>query len=100
MSKLDVDKEIEVTISTDELDLTSAESKAMYDKIKKYVAEQNDGMKVSNLYIAQVKKKCGIEMAENFNLPESENSRQPKCPVEKEKALLASLRQLGVGTCM
>ncbi len=84
-------RRLKLPVSTDELDLTSAECKATYDKIKKYVVEHNDGMKVSNLYIAQVKKKCGIEMAENFNLPKSENSRQPKCPVEKEKAIMEAL---------
>ena len=67
-------------IDVAELEGTSAETKATYEKIKKYVAEHNDGMKVSNLYIAQVKRKCGIELAENFNLPKSEDARQPRCP--------------------
>ena len=66
------------------MDLTSAESKTTYEEIKKYVAEHNDGMKVSSLNIAQVKRKCGLELAENFNLPKTENSRQPQCPKEKE----------------
>ena len=66
-------------IDVAELEGTSAETKATYEKIKKYVAEHNDGMKVSNLYIAQVKRKCGIELAENFNLPKSEDARQPRC---------------------
>ena len=48
-------------------------------RLKKYVAEHNDGMKVSSLYIAQVKRKCGIELGENFNLPKSENAKQPQC---------------------
>ena len=69
-----------------ELEGTSAETKATYEKIKKYVAEHNGGMKVSNLYIAQVKRKCGLELAENFNLPKSEDARQPQCPKEKEVA--------------
>ena len=55
------------------------------------MAEHNDGMKVSNLYIAQVKRKCGLELAENFNLPKSEDSRQPQCPVDKEKAIVEAL---------
>ena len=59
---------VNVRLDMDEMDLTAAESKATYEEIKKYVAEHNDGMKVSNLYIAQVKRKCGIELAENFNL--------------------------------
>ena len=60
-----------VTLDMDEMDLTAAERKATYEEIKKYVAKHNDGMKVSNLYIAQVKRKCGIEVGENFNLPKS-----------------------------
>ena len=66
-----------------ELDLTAAESKATYEEIKDYVLKQS-GLKVSNLYIAQVKQKCGIIERANYNLPKSENSRQPKCPPEKE----------------
>ena len=76
----------------DEMDLTSAESKATYEEIKKYVAEHNDGMKVSSLNIAQVKRKCGLELAENFNLPKTENSRQPQCPNEKEEAIVEALK--------
>lgn len=68
----------------DELDLTAAESKATYEEIKKYVLEHT-GLKVSNLYIAQVKQKCGIIERVNYNLPKSENSRQPKCPARKRK---------------
>ena len=83
---------VSVKLDMDEMDLTSAESKATYEEIKKYVAEHNDGMKVSNLYIAQVKRKCGLELAENFNLPKSEDSRQPQCPKEKEEAILEALK--------
>ena len=72
---------------------TEAERRqATYEEIKKYVAEHNDGMKVSNLYIAQVKRKCGIEVGENFNLPKSEDSRQPQCPKEKEDAIVEALK--------
>lgn len=56
------------------------------------MAEHNDGMKVSNLYIAQIKRKCGIEVRENFNLPKSEDSRQPRCPKEKEDAIVEALK--------
>ena len=83
---------VNVRLDMDELDITSAESKATYEEIKKYVAEHNDGMKVSNLYIAQVKRKCGIELAENFNLPKSEDARQPRCPKEKEEAIVEALK--------
>ncbi len=83
---------VKVKLDMDEMDITSAETKATYEKIKKYVAEHNDGMKVSNLYIAQVKRKCGIELAENFNLPKSEDARQPRCPKEKEEAIVEALK--------
>ena len=86
------DDYIDVDIDVAELEGTSAETKATYEKIKKYVAEHNDGMKVSNLYIAQVKRKCGIELAENFNLPKSEDARQPRCPKEKEEAIVETLK--------
>lgn len=74
----------------DELDLMAAESRATYEEIKAYVKEQT-GLQVSNLYIAQVKRKCGIIERVNYNLPKSEDSRQPKCPLEKEKAIRAAL---------
>ena len=61
------DDYINVTIELDDVDITSAETKATYDEIKKYVAEYNAGMKVSNLYISQVKRKCGIEVGKNYN---------------------------------
>ena len=90
LSKLHSDQHIEVELKMDELDLTAAESKATYEEIKKYVLEHT-GLKVSNLYIAQVKQKCGIIERVNYNLPKSENSRQPKCPPEKEKAIKEAL---------
>ena len=92
LSQRKADDYLEVEIDLDELDATSAETKATYEQIKKYVAEHNEGMKVSNLYIAQVKKKCGIEIGQNFNLPKSENVRQPQCPKEKEDAIVEALK--------
>ena len=83
---------VNVRLDMDEMDLTAAERKATYEEIKKYVAEYNDGMKVSNLYIAQVKRKCGIELAENFNIPRSEGAKQPQCPKEKEEAIIGALK--------
>ena len=83
---------VNVRLDIDEMDLTVAESKATYEEIKKYVAEYNDGMKVSNLYIAQVKRKCGIELAENFNITRSEGVKQPQCPKEKEEAIIGALK--------
>ena len=92
LSNRKADDYIEVELKLDELDATSAETKATYEEIKKYVAEHNEGMKVSNLYIAQVKRKCGIELGENFNLPKSEDSKQPQCPKEKEEAIVEALK--------
>ena len=90
LSKLHSDHHIEVELEMDELDLTAAESKATYEEIKDYVLNQS-GLKVSNLYIAQVKQKCGIIERANYNLSKSENSRQPKCPPEKEAAIRVAL---------
>ncbi len=83
LSKLDVDKHIDVEIKLDELDLTSAESKATYAQIKEYVLEKF-GLKVSTLYIAQIKKKCGIEMREHYN-KSKDNQAIPQCTPEKKK---------------
>ena len=91
LSKLKSDKYINVELEMDELDLTAAESKATYEEIKDYVLKQS-GLKVSNLYIAQVKQKCGIIERANYNLPKSDNSRQPKCPPEKEAVIREALK--------
>ena len=90
LSKLRAEHHIEVELNLDELDLTAAESKATYDEIKAYVLEQF-GLKVSSLYISQVKRKCGLEVGENYNLAKSENAKVPTCPPEKEKAIMAAL---------
>ena len=68
---------------------------ATYEQIKAYVLEQT-GLKVSSLYIAQIKKKCGLDVGENFNLPKSENVRQPKCTPEKEDAIMQAFRHFGI----
>ena len=83
---------VNVKLDMDELDLTAAESKATYEEIKSYVAEHYDGMKVSNLYIAQVKAKYGIIERENYNKAKSDDARQPKCPKEKEEVIVEALR--------
>lgn len=95
LSQQKPDDVIEVEIELDELDLTSAESKATYAEIKDYVLKEH-GLKVSSLYISQVKRKCGIEVGENYNLPKSEDSRQPQCPEEKEKAIGDALEHFGM----
>ena len=82
---------VNVRLDMDELDITSAESKATYEEIKSYVAEHNEGMKVSNLYIAQVKAKYGIIERENYNKPKLDDARQPKCPNEKEEAIVDAM---------
>ena len=91
LSKLDVDKHIDVEIKLDQLDLTSAESKATYAQIKEYVLEKF-GLKVSTLYIAQIKKKCGIEMREHYNKSKKDNQAIPQCTPEKEEAIMDALR--------
>ena len=95
LSQRKADDVIEVEIELDELDLTSAESKATYKEIQEYVLKEH-GLKVSNLYISQVKRKCGIEVGENYNLPKSEDSTQPQCPEDKEKAIRDALEHLGM----
>ena len=91
LSKLNVDHHIEVEVSMDELDVTAAESKATYNEIREHVWEHHQ-LRVSNLYIAQVKQKYGIIERENYNKPKSENAKQPKCPKEKEDAIVEALR--------
>ena len=85
------DDTIEIDLDLDELDATSAELKATYQEIKDYVLKEF-GLKVSSLYISQVKRKCGIEVGENYNLPKSENARVPQCPKEKEDAIKVALK--------
>ena len=91
LSKLNVERHIEVDVSMDELDVTAAESKATYDQIRDYVWEHHQ-LRVSNLYIAQVKEKCGIKKRENYNKPKSNYNRQPRCPSEKETAIRDALK--------
>ena len=91
LSQQKPDDTIEIDLDLDELDATSAETKATYQEIKDYVLKEF-GLKVSNLYISQVKRKCGIEVGENYNLPKSENARVPQCPKEKEDAIKAALK--------
>lgn len=91
LSQQKPDDTIEIDLDLDELDATSAELKATYQEIKDYVLKEF-GLKVSSLYISQVKRKCGIEVGENYNFPKSENARVPQCPKEKEDAIKAALK--------
>ena len=91
LSQQKPDDTIEIDLDLDELDAISAELKATYQEIKNYVLKEF-GLKVSSLYISQVKRKCGIEVGENYNLPKTENARVPQCPKEKEEAIKAALK--------
>ena len=91
MSKLNVNEHIYIDLEMSELGITSAEKKASYEQIKSYVFEHT-GLKVSHLNIAQINRKHGIIERDCYNLPKSENSRQPNCTVEKEKAIVDALK--------
>ena len=91
LSKLNAKQHIEVELNLDELDLTAAESKATYDEIKAYVLEKY-GLKVSSLYISQVKRKCGLDVGQNYNLSKKEDAKVPQCPPEKEAAIMEALK--------
>lgn len=91
LSKLKVDHHIEIELKMDELDLTAAESKATYDEIKAYVLNKY-GLKVSQLYIAQIKRKCGIIERKNYNVSKKEDAKVPQCPPEKEAAIMDALK--------
>lgn len=91
LSQQKPDDYVEVELVLDELDVTSAETKAAYKEIQEYVLKEH-GLKVSNLYISQVKRKCGIEVGVNFNLSKSNDAKQPQCPKEKEEAIIEALK--------
>ena len=96
LSKGEVDsKKIRVEFSLEDMDMSEFQDGATYAQIKDYVLEHS-GLKVSNLYISQIKRKCGIEVGKNYNLPKSEDSRQPMCPPEKEKAIREAFKYFGM----
>ena len=96
LSKGEVDsKKIRVEFSLEDMDMSEFQDGATYPQIKDYVLEHS-GLKVSNLYISQIKRKCGIEVGKNYNLPKSEDSRQPQCPPEKEKAIREAFKYFGM----
>ena len=88
-------RKVKVDFSLEDMDLSEFKGKATYEQIKAYVLEQTE-LKVSSLYIAQIKKKCGLDVGENFNLPKSENARQPQCTPEKEDAIMQAFRHFGI----
>ena len=85
---------INIDVDVEEL-VQDKRGMATYGQIKDYVLEHS-GLKVSSLYIAQVKQKCGIIERENYNKPKSEDAKQPQCPPEKEKAIMEALRYYGM----
>ena len=96
LSKGEVDsKKIRVEFSLEDMDMSEFQDGATYPQIKEYVLEHT-GLKVSNLYISQIKRKCGIGVGKNYNLPKSEDSRQPQCPPEKEKAIREAFKYFGI----
>ena len=88
-------RKVKVDFSLEDMDLSEFKGKATYEQIKAYVLEKT-GLKVSSLYIAQIKKKCGLDVGENFNLPKSENARQPQCTPEKEEAIMQAFKHFGI----
>ena len=97
LSKGEIDsKNIRVEFSLEDMDMSEFQDGATYPQIKAYVLEHT-GLKVSSLYISQVKKKCGLEVGKNYNLPKSEDARQaPTCPQEKEDAIREALQYFGM----
>ena len=96
LSKGEVDsKKIRVEFSLEDMDMSEFQDGATYTQIKDYVLEHT-GLKVSSLYISQIKRKCGIGVGKNYNLPKSEDSRQPQCPPEKEKAIREAFKYFGM----
>ena len=96
LSKGEIDsKKVRIEFSLEDMDMSEFQDRATYLQIKEYVLEHT-GLKVSSLYISLVKRKCGLEVGKNYNLPKSEDSKQPQCPPEKEKAITEALKFLGI----
>ena len=96
LSKLSkAEQKIEVELELSELDATAAETKATYPEIMAYV-EEKFGLKVSSLFIAQVKRKCGLKVGENYNLPAPDGRPQPQVTPEKEAAIREALKHFAM----
>jgi len=91
LSRKTPDDIIHVDLDLTDLPLTKAEAAATYTQIKEYVMDQT-GLKVSSLYVSQVKRKCGLEVGDSYNKSKNEEAKQPQCPPEKETAIMAALR--------
>lgn len=88
-------KKVRVEFSLENMDMSGFQKGATYPQIKEYVQEHS-GLKVSSLYISQVKRKCGLDVGQNYNLSKKEDARQPQCPPEKEKAIKEALKHFGM----
>lgn len=96
LSKGEIDsKKVRVEFSLEDMDMSDFQDKATYSQIKEYVLEHS-GLKVSSLYISQVKRKCGLDVSKNYNLAKAEDSRQPQCPPEKENAIREAFEYFGM----
>ena len=96
LSKGEIDsKKVRVEFSLENMDMSGFQKGATYPQIKEYVQEHS-GLKVSSLYISQVKRKCGLDVGDSYNKPKSENSKQPQCPLEKGVAIMEALRYYGM----
>ena len=96
LSKGEIDfKKIRVEFSLEDMDTSGFQQGATYGQIKERVLEQTR-LKVSSLYISQVKRKCGLEVGQSYNLSKKENAKQPQCPPEKEAAIMEALKYFGM----
>lgn len=96
LSKGEIDsKKVRVEFSMENMDMSGFQKSATYPQIKEYVQEHS-GLKVSSLYISQVKRKCGLDVGQNYNLSKKEDVKQPQCPPEKEKAIMEALQYFGM----
>ena len=92
LSKGEIDsKKIRVEFSLEDMDMSGFQKGATYERIKAYVLKHT-GLKVSSLYISQVKRKCGLDVGQNYNLSKKEDAKVPKCPPEKEAAIMEALK--------
>ena len=86
-------KKVRVEFSLEDMDMSGFQKGATYGEIKAYVLEKYS-LKVSSLYISQVKRKCGLDVGKNYNLSKKEETKVPQCPPEKEKAIMGALKYL------
>lgn len=96
LSKGEIDsKKVRVEFSLEDMDMSGFQKGATYEQIKAYVLEHT-GLKVSSLYISQVKRKCGLDVGQNYNLSKKEDAKIPQCPPDKEKAIMEALKYFGM----